>query len=256
MNPVQVTILNAFSDNYVYMLTSEDSNDVLAIDPGDASPVLQWLEQTGRHLTTILSTHHHNDHTEGNLILKDRFQCEIVGPSYDADRIPGIDRQIDEESGFSFAGEKAHVFHTPGHTRGHISVHFPQSGALFAGDTLFVAGCGRLFEGDAATMHQSLLKFTDIPDETKLYCGHEYTLTNLNFALTVEPDNADLQAFLRECQSKRNLGVPTIPSTMGMERKVNPFLRIGMPELRKALALENASDVDVFAHIRERRNQF
>src|SRR5581483_7884517 len=172
-------------------------------------------------LTHILNTHHHGDHTGGNLALKQRFGAKVVGPGKDAGRIPGIDVEVDEASGWQLDDVPVQVLEVPGHTRGAIT--FLIAGNAFTGDTLFSLGCGRLFEGDPATMQASLEKLARLPDETKIYCGHEYTLNNGRFALTLEPDNAALQARMDQAAKARQAGLPSVPSTIGQEKQTNPF---------------------------------
>lgn len=244
------------SDNYVYLLHEPNADLTGVVDPAEAGPILKLLEETGRRLDWILSTHHHADHTGGNLALKQATSCQIVGPKADQDRIPGIDLALAEGDLFEFGDEQALIFDTPGHTRGHISFWFKNSKALFCGDTLFALGCGRLFEGTPETMWRSLNKFKSMPDDTKVYCGHEYTQSNARFALTIEPDNQELteRAVLIEAMRAKN--TPTIPTELGLERRTNPFLRAHQPAIRRALDMIDASDEAVFAEIRHRKDRF
>lgn len=223
--PLEIELLPILGDNYCYLLHEPRTGVSAVVDPGTDAPVAARLEALGRGLDWILITHHHADHTGGNLGLKERFGCKIAGPAAEADKVPGIDVELAEGDAFTLGAETAAIIATPGHTRGHISFHFPESGALFCGDTLFALGCGRLFEGDAAMMFKSLGKLMALDDATKVYCGHEYTASNARFALTVDADNAELRARAKEIEALRAEGRPTVPSTIGLERATNPFVR-------------------------------
>lgn len=251
IHPVQ-----ALSDNYVYLLREPESGLVAAVDPSEPGPVRAALKEHGWRLTHILNTHHHWDHTGGNLELKEETGATIVGPKADEGRIPGIDIAVGEGDGFEFGPETAQIFDVPGHTRGAIAFYFPESRALFSGDTLFSLGCGRLFEGTPKQMWNSLSKLRRLPPDTKLYCGHEYTAKNARFALTIEPENAALKARAAEVAELRGKGQPTVPARMENELEANPFLRADAPELRRALDMETADPVEVFAEVRRRRDSF
>jgi hydroxyacylglutathione hydrolase len=226
------------------------------VDPSEAEPVRAALKARGLKLTHILNTHHHMDHVGGNQALKAEFGATIVGPGKDAARIPGIDVGVAEGDTYSVGSHVAKVFEIPAHTKGHIAFWFETDGAVFTGDTLFAMGCGRLFEGDPPMMWGSLSKLMKLPDATRIYCGHEYTEANGRFALTVEPGNLDLNARMSEVKAVRAAGRPTLPSTIGLEKKTNPFLRAASPELRRVLGMEAANDVDVFAEARRRKDVF
>jgi hydroxyacylglutathione hydrolase len=249
---VQIEIIPCLSDNYAYLIKSSDQCAV--VDPSEPEPVRAALAKTGWKLTHILNTHHHLDHTGGNLALKQDTGAKVVGPGKDADRIPGLDIGVDEASGWEFDGRKVQVLEVPAHTKGAIT--FVIDGNAFTGDTLFVMGCGRLFEGDPQMMWTSLSKLMALPDDTKVWCGHEYTQSNGRFALTLEPDNADLTARMDGVNAARAKGLATVPSTMGVEKKTNPFLRPASAEIRKSLGMEKASDVAVFGEIRARKDNF
>jgi hydroxyacylglutathione hydrolase len=223
--PLEIELLPILGDNYCYLVREPETGVSAVVDPGTDAPVAARLQELGRELDWILITHHHADHTGGNLGLKERFGCRIAGPAAEADKVPGIDVQLAEGDAFALGAETAAIIATPGHTRGHISFHFPESGALFCGDTLFALGCGRLFEGDAPMMFKSLGKLMALDDRTKVYCGHEYTASNARFALTVDGDNPELQARAREIETLRAQDRPTVPSTIGLERATNPFVR-------------------------------
>lgn len=202
----------------------------------------------------ILTTHHHPDHVEANLALKERFGLTIVGPAAEADRIPGIDRKIAEGDALKLGNQAIRVIETPGHTAGHVSYYFADAGVVFTADTLFALGCGRLFECKPPVMLASLRKLTALPLETVIYCGHEYTEANARFALTVDPTNSALKERAAKIKALRNDGKPTLPTTLELEMATNPFLRWHDPVIRRNLGMENASDEEVFAEIRKRKD--
>jgi hydroxyacylglutathione hydrolase len=253
---LEIRILTALSDNYVYLLREPESGAVAAVDPSEAAPVLPALDETGWRLTHVLNTHHHWDHTGGNLELKERFRAAVVGPKADEARIPGIDQAVGEDAPYDFGAARAQVFDIPGHTRGHIAFYFPRSRALFCGDTLFSLGCGRLFEGTPAQMWTSLLKLRGLPPETLVYCGHEYTEANARFALTLDPENEELRRRAAEAAALRRQGLATIPAVMGSETAANPFLRADDAAIAAAVKMEAADPVAVFAEVRRRKDQF
>lgn len=227
-----------------------------SVDAPELDPILMATARRGWNITHIFTTHHHGDHVEANLALKERFGCEIIGPVNEAVAIPGIDRTMGDGDSFDFGGRVINVIETPGHTAGHICYHFPEDKLLFAADTLFALGCGRLFERPAADMWHSLQKLMALPDDTRVYFGHEYTLSNARFALTVDPDNAELRSRASEIEALRAKGAFTIPTTIGLEKETNPFLRASDTSIRTRLAMQDASDEDVFAEIRRRKDQF
>jgi hydroxyacylglutathione hydrolase len=252
MPDIQIEIVPCLSDNYAYLVKSGAS--VAVVDPSEAAPIREALARTGWKLTHILNTHHHLDHCGGNLDLKQETGATIVGPAKDAGRIPGLDVGVDEASGWEFDGRKVQVLEVPAHTRGAIT--FVIDGHAFTGDTLFLMGCGRLFEGDPQMMWTSLSKLMTLPDTTKIYCGHEYTESNGRFALTLEPGNQALQKRMEEVRAMRARKEPTVPATLGLEKQTNPFLRPDSPEIRKSLGMEKADTVSVFGEIRARKDKF
>lgn len=249
-----VTLVPCLKDNYAYLLADRQAGLCAVVDPSEPEPVKTALAREDLTLTHILNTHHHWDHTGGNLALKAELGARVIGPGKDRDRIPGIDEGVSEDAPFTFGPHSARILEVPAHTRGAITFVFGD--IAFTGDTLFAMGCGRLFEGDPPMMWASLSKLMKLPDQTKIYCGHEYTLSNGRFALTLEPDNADLQARMREVEAARARNEPTVPSTMAMEKKTNPFLRPNSAELRHTLGMQNASDVEVFGETRRRKDSF
>lgn len=256
MHELQIRQIPVLNDNYVYLIHDPQSGATGVVDPAVVDPVVARLDAEGWRLSHILNTHHHGDHVGGNLELKRKTGCTIVGPRADAARIPGIDVEVGEGDSYRFGGFEAKVFDVPGHTRGHIAYWFPAAAALFCGDTLFALGCGRLFEGTPAQMWASLSKLAALPDDTQVYCAHEYTAANARFALTVEPGNAALKARAEAIARRRGQGLPTVPSTLAEERATNPFLRPDSPDLRRTLHLEGADAVAVFAETRARKDRF
>jgi hydroxyacylglutathione hydrolase len=249
---LEIEIVPCLSDNYAYLVKS--GSQCAVVDPSEPEPVRAALARTGWKLTHILNTHHHLDHCGGNLDLKQETGATIVGPGKDASRIPGIDVGVDEKSGWEFDGRKVQVLEVPAHTKGAIT--FVIDGHAFTGDTLFLMGCGRLFEGDPQMMWTSLSKLMTLPDDTKIYCGHEYTQSNGRFALTLEPGNQALRARMDEVNAQRAAGKPTVPATLGLEKKTNPFLRPDQPEIRKSLGMETTGTVAAFGEIRARKDKF
>ena len=256
MATLEVRQIPTRKDNYVYLIRDRGQGKIGVVDPSDAGPVIAALEEAGWRLTHIINTHHHGDHTGGNLELKQKYGCTVVGPRADRDRIPGIDVEVGDGDTYKFGDAEARVFDTPGHTRGHITYWFPESKALFCGDTLFALGCGRLFEGTAQQMWTSLSKYRAVPDDTLVYCAHEYTQANARFALTVEADNARLVARAAEIDRLRAAGERTVPSTMGEERATNPFLRADQAPVARAVGLPPNDPVAVFAEVRARKDKF
>jgi hydroxyacylglutathione hydrolase len=256
MSPLTIHMFPCLADNYGYLVHDRDSGVTAAIDTPDAAEILAQLGAKGWQLTHILNTHHHADHAGGNVELKRRTGCTIIGPRADAARIPGIDRVVGEGDVVELGRHRGSVFDTPGHTRGHIVYYFAAAAVAFVGDTLFALGCGRLFEGSPEQMWNSLQKILQWPDDTKLYCAHEYTQSNARFALTVEPANDALRQRAAAVASLRANNRPTVPSTLGEERATNPFLRTTSHEIRATLGLEAATEVDVFARTRALKDVF
>ena len=249
---VEIAVVPCLSDNYAYLVKAGETCAV--VDPSEAAPVTAALQARGWKLTHILNTHHHLDHCGGNLDLKQDSGAVVVGPGKDAARIPGIDVGVDEASGWEFDGRKVAVLEVPAHTRGAIT--FVIDGNAFTGDMLFLMGCGRLFEGDPQMMWTSLSKLMTLPDDTKIWCGHEYTESNGRFALTLEPHNGALQTRVAEVKAARAKGTATVPATLGLEKQTNPFLRPDSAEIRASLGLGKAGTVAAFGEIRARKDKF
>lgn len=253
---LQIERVPCLSDNYSWLL-HEPQQGVTAVDPAEAAPVLAALRSKGWNLTHIINTHHHYDHVGGNAELQREFGCTVVGPAADHARIPGIQVQLKDGDRFQFGAAEMVCYDTPGHTRGHVTYHFPAAKALFPGDTLFSLGCGRLFEGTPAQMWASLSKLTPLPGDTLVYCAHEYTASNAKFAAHVDEGNEDLQRMKADIEAKRARGEPTVPSQLGDELKCNPFLRPDSPAIRSKLGVpEGASNDVAFGAIRAAKDTF
>lgn len=257
---MQIIRLNALSDNYIFLLYEPQQNIAAVVDPAEAEPVLQQLQQLGAELVAIFNTHHHHDHVGGNRQLMQQYpQVIVYGGAEDRGRIPGIQVFLQEGSRVNFGNRQAEVFFVPGHTRAHIAYYFPptnadEPGELFCGDTLFAGGCGRLFEGTPAQMVDSLSKLRNLPDNTRVWCAHEYTLKNLQFALTVDSSNQELQSRLAEVKAARSRTDATIPSNLGIEKRTNPFLRWNQPRLQSVV--KSQDPVQTFARLREMKDMF
>ncbi len=253
--------LAALKDNYIYLIEADNSDLLIAVDPAETEGVCQFCEEADKPLTHIFNTHHHWDHTDGNMKLKRQFGCKVIGAASDADRIPGIDITVSENSLPELPGLEIGVLDLPGHTSGHIGylIDGAPHSALFCGDVLFGGGCGRIFEGTDAEMWQSLTKIAALPGETKVYCAHEYTLPNLRFARTVETNSAKLSERIHEDSRARMEKRPTIPSTLLLELETNPFLRpLDRGFCQHYAAQEGiAADAEtVFRDIRRRKDNY
>jgi hydroxyacylglutathione hydrolase len=244
------------SDNFGILAHDPASGQTAIIDAPEERPILEAIARTGWTPTVLLVTHHHGDHVEANLALKQRFGLKIIGPKAEAAKVPGIDETVAEGDELSLLGETVRVIETPGHTAGHVSYYLPKSGIAFTADTLFALGCGRIFEGTPAIMMASLKKLAALPAGTAVYCGHEYTLSNARFALSVDPTNSALKLRVKEIEALRAADKPTLPTTIGQELATNPFLRWHDPAIRKNLGMQTASDEAVFAEIRKRKDIF
>lgn len=229
-SPLEIEMFPCLWDNYGFLIHSPDTGETAAIDTPEASKIMAACEDKGWTLTHIWNTHHHPDHVGGNAELAKKYDLDILGPGHDQGRIPEITQGVNGGDVFSFGGHEVHVIDTPGHTTSHIVYYVPAASAAFVGDTLFVMGCGKLFEGTPAQMYESLQKLALLPDDTKVYCAHEYTLSNGKFAITVEPDNADLIAAIADAKDLREAEKPTVPSTIGAEKRINPFMRAASAE--------------------------
>lgn len=244
-------------DNFGLLVRDEETGAVAAIDAPDGGAIAAEAARLGWRLSHVLLTHHHLDHVQGVPALRRAFPgLRVVGARKDAYRLGALDLEVCEGDHIALGRTRARVLETPGHTSGHLAFHFLDDEALFVGDTLFSLGCGRVFEGTMETMYDSLQKLADLPDETRVYCGHEYTQANARFALTVDPENPMLAQRAREVDALRASGKFTLPTTIELERATNPFLRAEDPLVQKAMGMSAADPVEVFARMRERKNVF
>jgi hydroxyacylglutathione hydrolase len=253
---MEIAQLPVLTDNYIYLIHDSDSGETAAVDPALAEPVLTALKTNRWQLTYILNTHHHWDHVGGNQEIKAKTGCRIVASAADRHRIPGIDIAVAEGDSISLGRHQANIIATPGHTLGHIVYHFADDDLLFCGDTLFVMGCGRLFEGSAEQLWQSLQKLKKLPDSTRIYCTHEYTQNNGRFALTLEPDNQPLLQKMQLVNRLRAEQKSTIPSTIAEELATNPFFREASPTLQKTLGMTGCGPKAIFTEIRKQKDRF
>ena len=242
--------------NYIYVLYCRQTQSTIVFDPTEAQPVLEFLEQHDLTLDIICNTHHHHDHTNGNAELKAHTDCTIIGSASDAKRIPYIDIGLDDKQHIKLAAFDCAIMDISGHTQGHIAFYLPEEHLLFSGDTLFSAGCGRMFEGTAEQFHASLQRITRLPKDTIICGAHEYTLNNCEFALRYDADNETLKRHYLCSQALRESGQPTIPTTLELELKINPFLRTDNTSIRKTLNMLHASDAEVFGALRRAKDNF
>ena len=253
---LELVTIPCLSDNYAFLLHDNETKETLVADVPESWPIMAALEARGWKLTHILLTHHHPDHIDGVDDLVAAFNPQIIGARDDAGRLPPMDMQVGDGESFDFAGHQVQVFDVSGHTLGHIAYHIADAKAAFTGDSLMALGCGRLFEGKPAQMWQSLSKLAALPGDTLICSGHEYTASNAAFAVTVEPDNAALAQRQRDITAARAKGKATVPSLLSLELATNPFLRAHLPEVKAATGMNGASDTDVFAEIRRRKDSF
>jgi hydroxyacylglutathione hydrolase len=239
---MRVEIIPCLQDNYSYLIIDENNNSACVVDPGEAKPIVDYLKNKNIKLRYILNTHHHFDHIGGNEYLKKKFGSIVVGFKKDINRIPEIDVLLEDNQIWKAENFEAKIIHIPGHTSGHICFHFFQEKLVFTGDTLFSLGCGRIFEGTYKEMFESLNKIKSLPEETKVYCGHEYTLSNLKFCIKYNPENRNLKKKAENIKKKIDNGLPTIPSTIKDELECNIFLR--------------ANDLESFSKLRDLKDNF
>ena len=256
MSELQIHQFEAFDDNYGYLIHDEEAGLTATIDTPDTPKILAALGETGWRLTHILNTHHHFDHAGGNEELIAKFGCEVIGPLAEADKIPGLTRTVGEGDVVEFGSHKAKVLEVPGHTLGHIAYWFEADVAAFVGDAIFALGCGRVFEGTPPQMWNSLQKLAALPPATKIYCAHEYTQANARFAVTVDPENAELLARAKQIDELRARGERTVPTTIEVELATNPFLRANEPGVQRAVGMEGADPAAVFTEVRKRKDRF
>jgi len=257
---MRITPIPCLEDNYAYLLASEATNDAVIIDASEAAPVMRAMAEAGVTLRAVWSTHHHWDHVGGNEEVAAKHKVDVYGYATDRGRLPGQTRFVEEGERWTTGPLRVLAIHIPGHTLGAVAYVVSDEigpGAVFTGDTLFIAGCGRLFEGTPAQMHASLSKLAALPATTRVYCGHEYTEANLRFARSVEPGNADITLAAEQARRTRSEKRPTVPSTLADEAKTNPFLRVRSLEIRRTLGIsQDSDDATAFAEIRKAKDGF
>jgi hydroxyacylglutathione hydrolase len=241
-NNIKIEIIPCLQDNYSYLIIDENKNDACVVDPSEAKPIINFIEKENINLKYILNTHHHFDHIGGNIELKEKYNSIVVGYKYDAKRIPEINVLVEDNQIWKEDNFEAKIIHIPGHTTGHIAFYFFNEKILFTGDTLFSLGCGKIFEGTYKEMFESLSKIKNLPEDTKIYCGHEYTLQNSKFCIKHDPQNQDLQNKITKINEKLKNNVPTIPSILKDEKECNIFLR--------------AKNVESFSKLRDLKDNF
>lgn len=254
MAALEIYQFPCLGDNYGFLVHDSESGETACIDTPETAPILAALEKTGWTLTQIWNTHHHYDHAGNNEEIKRITGCTITGPAGEADKIPAIDRAVDDGDTVMLGAHEAHVLNVGGHTLGHIAFHM--EGHAFVGDSLFALGCGRVFEGTMAQMWESLQKLNALPDGTQIYCAHEYTTSNAAFAVTIDPDNEALSQRVAEISALRAANKPTVPTEIALERATNPFLRATDANVQARLNMSGEPAVDVFAEIRARKDSF
>lgn len=254
--PLELVTVPCLTDNYAYLLHDSATGATALIDVPEAAPVLEVLKDRGWSLSEVWITHHHADHVQGLRAMLDVFPATVTGAKADQARLPELDRQVSDEDTFEFSGHTVQVYDVSGHTIGHIAFYVEDAAAVFTADSLMALGCGRLFEGTASQMWVSLSKLAALPADTIVCSGHEYTAANAKFALTIDPDNPELKSRADEVAAARVNGEPTVPSTLKKELATNPFLRASDAAIRARLGMVNASDADVFAEIRARKDAF
>ena len=253
----QIEIIKALSDNYIYVLHNPVNKQTAVIDPGEAQPVIELLEKKDWEISHIFNTHHHDDHIGGNQKLIDKYNCKLIASKYDQNKIHNCDHYVLDGDEVDIIGEKAKVFHTPGHTIGHICYYIESLKVLFSGDTLFRLGCGRIFEGTFEQMKDSLDKILNLPDDTLVYCGHEYTISNAKFCKSLVYNNdKELNASILEIKNLRNEEKPTIPFFLGQEKKLNPFLRYNDINFKIANNIQNLNGAETFKYFRKLKDNY
>ena len=252
--PIDLVVVPCLSDNYAFLVHNRDTGETALVDAPEAKPIKAALKAKGWTLTDILITHHHGDHIDAVSDLREG--ARVIGAARDAHRLPPLDVQLADGDVIEVCGVDTHVLDVSGHTIGHVAFHMPEPELAFTADSLMALGCGRLFEGTAAQMWESLQKLRALPEDTIICSGHEYTETNARFALTLDPDNPDLISRVEGITAARAAGRPTVPSALDEEMRTNPFLRADDPALKAVLGMADSSDVDVFAEIRARKDKF
>ena len=253
---LEINIIEALSDNYTYVIRNETKNITSVVDPGESTPVINFLRNKGWHLDEIVNTHHHHDHIGGNAELLKIYQSKLIAPVYDKNHISNIDILVSDNDFISIAGTRTKVIHTPGHTLGHVCFYMADEKCLFSGDTMFYLGCGRVFEGTMEQMWSSLLKLRSLPNNTSVYCGHEYTSSNAKFANHIDPNNQLLKEAIIEIKNKRKKGLPTVPFELGKEKTINPFLRADDHNFTNSVDFKTSNPNEIFSTMRLQKDNF
>lgn len=254
--PLELVTVPCLQDNYAFLLHESDTGETALVDAPEAAPIQNALESRGWKLTHVFLTHHHWDHVEGLPSLREAWSPTVIGAKADAGRLPDLDQQVSEGESFAFAGHEVQVFDVSGHTVGHIAFYVPDAKAVFTADSLMALGCGRLFEGTPEQMWASLSKLAALPADTTVCSGHEYTASNAAFALTIEPENSALISRTEAIKAARQAGQPTVPCSLAEELATNPFLRANLPAVKAGIGMDGATDAEVFAEIRRRKDNF
>ena len=253
---LEVTIIKCLSDNYSYLIKDKKTDLVGIVDPSEFDPVDIEISKTYKKLDFILNTHHHNDHVGGNIDLKKKYNSKIICSSYDEKKIPGVDIKKSDGDQFSLGETDFKIIHIPGHTLGHIAFYSEQASAIFTGDTLFSLGCGRIFEGTFEQMFESLEKIKNLPKNTMMYCGHEYTEKNGQFCISIDKENTKLKNRIEDAKNKTQKKLPTLPVTLGEEIETNIFLRCDDKKIKNNLKMDNGSKLEVFTKLRNLKDKF
>jgi len=253
---MQVTLIPCLTDNYAYIINDNNSKLVGVVDPSEASPIIAFLKKKNLKLNYILNTHHHFDHIGGNVELKKKYEAKVVGFKGDKHRIPGIDVTLENNEKWTFGNSKVKIIHIPGHTSGHICFFFEKEKIAFTGDTLFSLGCGKIFEGNHKQMLESLNKIKELPEDTKIYCGHEYTYKNAEFCMKYDVDNINLKKKFDSIKKLRSKNLPTVPTNLKDELNLNIFLRCNQNDLKIKLNMKNQEDFKVFEKVRVLKDGF
>ena len=253
---MQITPIPCLTDNYAYIIYDKTSKTVGVVDPSEAKPIISFLKKKNLKLNYVLNTHHHFDHIGGNIELKKEYNSKIIGFAGDKHRIPGIDITLKNDERLKFGNSTLKVFHIPGHTSGHICFFFEKEKIAFTGDTLFSLGCGRIFEGTHEQMLNSLNKIKKLPRDTMIYCGHEYTYKNAEFCMKYDVENTDLKKKFEKIKKLRSENLPTIPTSLEDELKLNIFLKCDQNDLKSKLNMKNQEDFKVFRKVRDLKDAF
>ena len=253
---LDIRIIKCLSDNYSYLIRDKKTNLVGIVDPSEFNPVDLEISKTYKKLDFILNTHHHNDHVGGNIDLKEKYNSKIICSIYDQKRIPGADIKKSDGDKFSLGETNFKIIHIPGHTLGHIAFYSEEASTIFTGDTLFSLGCGRIFEGTFEQMFESLKKIQNLPKNTMMYCGHEYTKNNGQFCVSIDKDNSKLKDRIQYVKNRAKKNLPTLPVTLGEELETNIFLRCDDKKIKNNLKMDNSSKLEVFIKLRNLKDKF